>query len=46
MATRLPSLQSPNGFTGEEACMLTRYAGMSNNLSTFGIYGYLRSMIK
>ena len=31
---------SPNGFTGEEACMLTRYAGMSNNLSSFGIYGY------
>ena len=35
------STQSPNGFTGEEACMLTRYAGMSNNLSSFGIYGYL-----
>jgi len=35
------SLQSPNGFTGEEACMLTRYAGMSNHLSSFGIYGYL-----
>jgi formiminoglutamase len=32
--------QSPNGFTGEEACMLARYAGMSNKLSTFGIYGY------
>ncbi|CAN5280253.1 formimidoylglutamase [soil metagenome] len=31
---------SPNGFTGEEACMLTRFAGMSTNLSTFGIYGY------
>jgi hypothetical protein len=31
---------SPNGFTGDEACMLTRYAGMSNNLSSFGIYGY------
>jgi formiminoglutamase len=35
------STQSPNGFTGEEACMLTRYAGMSNNMSSFGIYGYL-----
>jgi formiminoglutamase len=35
------SAQSPNGFTGEEACMLTRYAGMSNNISSFGIYGYL-----
>ena len=35
------STQSPNGFTGEEACMLTRYAGMSNTISSFGIYGYL-----
>ena len=32
--------QSPNGFSGEEACMLTRFAGMSNNLNSFGIYGY------
>ncbi|HMC99110.1 MAG TPA: formimidoylglutamase, partial [Ferruginibacter sp.] len=31
---------SPNGFTGEEACMLSRYAGLSNNISSFGIYGY------
>lgn len=31
---------SPNGFSGEEACILTRYAGMSNQLSSFGIYGY------
>ncbi|HRO41923.1 MAG TPA: formimidoylglutamase [Flavipsychrobacter sp.] len=31
---------SPNGFTGEEACILTRYAGMSNQLSSCGIYGY------
>ncbi len=30
----------PNGLTGIEACMLTRYAGMSNQLSTMGIYGY------
>ncbi len=35
------SSQSPNGFTGEEACMLTQYAGMSSNLNSFGIYGYL-----
>lgn len=34
------STNCPNGFTGEEACMLTRYAGMSNNLGSFGIYGY------
>ena len=31
---------SPNGFTGEEACILSQYAGMSSNLSTYGIYGY------
>ena len=31
---------SPNGLTGEEACTLARYAGMSNSLSSFGIYGY------
>ena len=30
----------PNGLTGVEACMLTRFAGMSNNLSSFGLYGY------
>lgn len=33
--------QCPNGFTGEEACMLARYAGMSSSASSFGIYGYL-----
>ena len=31
---------TPNGFTGEEACTLMQYAGMSNNISTIGIYGY------
>ena len=31
---------SPNGFTGEEACSLARYAGLSPNLSSLGIYGY------
>lgn len=31
---------SPNGFTGDEACLLTRFAGMSSELSSFGIYGY------
>jgi len=31
---------SPNGFSGEEACTLSRYAGLSSQLSTFGIYGY------
>ncbi len=31
---------SPNGFNGEEACTLAQYAGLSSNLSSFGIYGY------
>lgn len=31
---------SPNGFSGEEACALSRYAGMSAQLSSYGIYGY------
>lgn len=29
---------NPNGFFGEEACQLARYAGMSNDLTTFGVY--------
>ncbi|MEW6468598.1 MAG: formimidoylglutamase [Bacteroidota bacterium] len=29
---------SPNGFYGEEACQLMRYAGMSDKLSSIGIY--------
>ena len=31
---------SPNGFNGEESCVLMRYAGMSPNVNTIGIYGY------
>ncbi len=31
---------SPNGLTGEDTCQLTRYAGMSDVLTSFGIYGY------
>ncbi len=31
---------SPNGFNGEEACILMRYAGMSDRLKALGIYGY------
>ncbi len=31
---------SPNGLTGEEACSLARYAGMSGKLSSMGIFGY------
>ncbi|OJU27934.1 MAG: arginase [Sphingobacteriales bacterium 41-5] len=31
---------TPNGFTGEEACVLMQYAGMSTSVNTIGIYGY------
>ncbi|MFV0606987.1 MAG: formimidoylglutamase [Niabella sp.] len=31
---------SPNGFTGEEACILMQYAGMSAQVKSIGIYGY------
>lgn len=29
---------SPNGFYGEEACQIARYAGMSDKLSSIGLY--------
>ncbi len=31
---------TPNGFTGEESCILMQYAGMSPGLNSVGIYGY------
>jgi len=31
---------SPNGFTGDEACALMRFAGMSHVNSSVGIYGF------
>lgn len=31
---------SPNGFTGDEACQLAKYAGMGTHLNSMGIYGY------
>ena len=37
------SSHSPNGFTGEDACNLMRYAGMSPQISTVGVYGYKAS---
>jgi arginase family enzyme len=30
---------SPNGLTGDEACQLLRYAGLSPSVNTVGIYG-------
>jgi arginase family enzyme len=32
---------SPNGFTGDEACLLARYAGMSAQLHSLGLYQYM-----
>lgn len=29
---------NPNGFYGEEACQITRYAGMGNDLTSIGFY--------
>ncbi|MCX6208271.1 MAG: formimidoylglutamase, partial [Bacteroidetes bacterium] len=31
---------TPNGFDGEEACKLMQFAGLSNNVTSIGIYGY------
>jgi formiminoglutamase len=33
-------LASPNGFYGDEMCKITRYAGMSDEMESFGMYGY------
>ena len=33
-------LRSPNGFDGREVCALARYAGISDKVSSFGIYEY------
>jgi hypothetical protein len=32
--------KTPNGFTGDEACLLAKFAGISNKCTSFGIYGY------
>lgn len=34
------SFASPNGFLGEEACAIARYAGLSDKLTSFGVYDY------
>jgi formiminoglutamase len=39
-AAALSNYLSPNGLTGEEACALTRFCGMSPLLSSIGFYGY------
>jgi formiminoglutamase len=37
---------SPSGYFSEEACQLCRYAGMSDKLTSFGIYGYQKKLDK
>ncbi len=32
---------TPSGFFSEEACQITRYAGMSDKLSSIGFYGFV-----
>lgn len=31
---------TPNGLTGEDACILMQYAGMSTHMRSIGLYGY------
>ena len=35
---------SPSGFTCEEACQLARYAGLSDKLTSFGIFGFQKDL--
>ena len=35
---RYKNHNSPNGFDGREICALSRYAGISNQVSSFGVY--------
>ena len=44
-AAELSSRQkfSPNGFDGKEICAISRYAGISNKVSSFGIFEYKSS---
>jgi len=34
------AISSPNGFNGEEACQISRFAGFSNKISSFGLYEF------
>ena len=36
---------SPNGFDGKEICAISRYAGISNKVTTFGIFEYKPSSV-
>ena len=36
----LKQKHTPNGFNGREVCAISRYAGISNKVSSFGVYEY------
>lgn len=38
------ALASPNGFSGEEACAIARYSGLSDKVSCFGIFEFNPSL--
>lgn len=35
-----PAAEGPNGFSGEQICQLSRYAGLSDKSSSIGFYNY------
>lgn len=37
---------SPNGFTGKEICALARYAGISDKVSSFGVFNFNYTQIE
>lgn len=39
-----PKYAFPSGFILEEACQICRYAGMSDKLKAFGVFGFRSSM--
>lgn len=38
--SELPGTGQPNGFSGEEMCRIARYAGLSDNCSSLGLFNY------
>jgi hypothetical protein len=37
---------NPNGFTGKEICALARYAGISDKVTTFGVFNFNLSLVE
>ncbi|MBS9766905.1 MAG: formimidoylglutamase [Flavobacteriaceae bacterium] len=36
--------KNPNGFTGIQACSIARYAGISDKITSFGVYEYSKAL--